>query len=108
MKSIVSEDVILERGLFKPDSYMTDRLPEELKERFQGYLTSVPDVLVGDCTLRDPVTGKRYETTNIIREKDGYIWSTHTIYMFKHYDIKLSDEFLRMFIEEGINGDGSR
>ena len=97
MKSIISEVVSLEKGQFQPDSYMTDRLPAELKERIIDYLTSVPDVMTGDCTLRDPITGERYETTNIIREKDGFMWSTHTIYLLEHYDVKLSDDFLRLF-----------
>lgn len=97
MKSIISEVVSLKRGQFKPDSYMTDRLPVELKERILDYLTSVPDVLIGDCPLIDPITGERYETTNIVREKDGFVWSTHTIYMIEHYDVKLSEDFLRLF-----------
>ncbi len=97
MKSIISEVVSLKSGQFKPDSYMTDRLPADLKERVLDYLTSTPDVLIGDCPLRDPMTGERYETTNIIREKDGFVWSTHTIYMLKNYDVKLSEEFLGLF-----------
>ena len=96
-KSIISEDVSLKIGQFKPNSYMTDRLPADLKERVLDYLTSVPDVLIGDCPMRDPVTGKIYERTNVIREKDGFVWSTHTIYMLERYDVKLSDEFLRLF-----------
>lgn len=100
MKSIISAVVLLESGLFKPDSYMTDRLPADLKERVLDYLTTAPDVLMSDCTLRDPITGKRYETTNIIREKDGFVWSTHTIYMLEHYDVKLSDDFLRLFSKQ--------
>ena len=99
MKSIISEVVSLEKGRFLPNSYMTDRLPAELKERIIDYLTSVSDVMIGDCTLRDPITGERYETTNIIREKDGFMWSTHTIYLLEHYNVKLSDDFLRIFNE---------
>ena len=37
MKSIISAVVLLESGLFKPDSYMTDRLPADLKERVLDY-----------------------------------------------------------------------
>jgi hypothetical protein len=100
MNSIISPIVLLKAGQFKPDSYMTEKLPPALKDRILHYLESVPDILVGDCPLRDPVTGEIYERTNIVREKDGYTWTSHTIYMLRKYDVKLKEEFLRMF-EQG-------
>ena len=100
VKTIISPMVSLRTGQFKPDSYMTEKLPPTLKARILTYLQSVPDIMIGDCPLEDPVTGKIYERSNIIREKDGYTWSSHTIYMLRKYDVKLKEEFLRLFDQD--------
>ena len=94
MRTVLAPGVTLKSGLFKPNSEMTMRLPAEKKTRVLAYLLGVPDACIADCQLFDPVTGERYETTNIVREKDGFTWSTHVIYMFERYDVKLAQEFL--------------
>ena len=100
VKTIISPVVSTKVGQFKPDSDMTEKLSPALKDRILRYLESVPDILVGDCPLKDPVSGEIYERTNIVREKDGFTWSSHAIYMPRKYDVKLKEDFLRMF-EQG-------
>ena len=94
---IVHPEVSIKKGEFKNDSSMTSKLPSELKTRILNYLREPPAGLIGDVSLIDPVTGKCYNHTSIIREKDGFTWNSAVIYMFENYDIKLSEEFLRMF-----------
>lgn len=84
---------------FKNDESMTEKLPSEMKSRILSYLTSAPVGLVGDVRLTDPVTGKSYTHTSVCRNKDGFEWSSADIYMFEHYDVKLSEDFLQLFKE---------
>ena len=75
MRTISSSAVSFQTGMFKPNSFMTEKLPKELKKRILDYLNSQPACLIGDVPLRDPVTGRKYALTNVIREKDGFEWS---------------------------------
>ena len=97
LKDIVEGNVSFRQGEFKNDQSMVKKLPEELKRRILDYLKEPPPGLIGDMPLIDPVTGKRYTSTNIIRSKDGFEWSSSAIYMLEHYDVKLSDGFLELF-----------
>ena len=96
LKGIVAKNVSFRRGEFRNDSSMVQKLPEELKRRVLQYLKEPPPGLVGDMPMIDPVTGKKYDSTNIIRDRDGFEWSSAAIYMLEHYDVKLSEEFLRL------------
>ena len=96
-KDVVAEGVSFRQGEFKLDKSMVEKLPSELKSRILDYLKEPPPGLIGDCPLVDPVTGVKYESTNIIREKDGFGWSSAAIYMLEHYDVRLSEDFLKLF-----------
>jgi len=96
--SIKAKGVSFRPGEFKNDDTMVEKLPPELKSRILEYLKKPEPGLIGMVTLKDPVTGKCYSHESIIREKDGFEWSSATIYMFEKYDIRLSEEFLRMFV----------
>jgi len=97
MKRIISDAVSLKVGEFKQNGVMTDKLPAALKSRIMDYLQGPPLGIIGDVALVDPVTGVCYDHTSVIREKDGFTWNTHTIYMLKHYDVRLAEEFLNLF-----------
>ena len=96
-RTVVADDVSFRPGEFKRDFTMVEKLPAELKQRILDYMYTPPPGLVGDVRLIDPVTGVQYDHTSIIRERDGFSWSSAVIYMFEHYDIRLSDEFLKLF-----------
>ena len=103
MKDVVAAWVSFEADEFKNDKTMIKKLPAELKHKILRYLKEPEPDTVADMPLIDPVTGKTYDRTNILRVKDGFEWSTAEIYMFEHYDVILSDDFLRMFMVEGVN-----
>ena len=96
-KMIVPESTSFIRGKFRNDSSMVEKLPDELKRRILTYLKEPEPGTVGDMPMIDPVTGVKYDSTNILREKDGFAWSSAAIYMLEKYDIRLSDDFLRLF-----------
>ncbi len=96
-KRVLHPDVTLRQGEFRNDSSMTRKLPEHLKRRILAYLEAPEIGPIGDVRMVDPVTGKCYSHTSLIREKDGFSWSSAVIYMLKHYDVKLSDEFIALF-----------
>ncbi len=97
MKDVVANWVSFEADEFKNDKTMVKKLPDDLKQRILRYLKEPEPDTVADMPLVDPVTGKLYNRTNILRVKDGFEWSTAEIYMFEHYDVILSDEFMRLF-----------
>ena len=99
-KDITSENVSFRKGEFRNDSSMVEKLPPELKQRILAYLKAQPPGTLCGKPMRDPITGKCYGMTNALREKNGFEWSTPEIYMFEHYDIRLSDEFLRLFEQQ--------
>lgn len=96
-KMIVPENMSFRPGEFKNDSSMVEKLPAELKKRILIYLKEPEAGMIGDMPMIDPVTREKYDSTNIIREKDGFGWSSAAIYMLEHYDIRLSKEFLKLF-----------
>ena len=96
-KEIMADGVFIGCGYFKNDGSMVEKLPADLKSRILQYMKEPEPILVGDDRMVDPVTGKWYGSTNLIRMKDGFIWSTPAIYMLEHYDVKLSEEFLKLF-----------
>ena len=96
-KMIVPDGVSFRPGEFKNNNSMVEKLPSDLKKRVLAYLKEPPPGLIGDCPLVDPVTGVKYDSTNIIREKDGFGWSSAAIYMLEHYNVRLSEEFLKLF-----------
>ena len=97
VKNVVYSGISFRQGEFKNDGSMVRKLPDELKNQILNYLKAPEPALIGDVRLIDPVTGNCYNRTNIIRQKDGFEWSSAVIYMLEHYDIRLSDEFLKMF-----------
>ena len=97
LKAVVRPEISFRRGEFKNDQTMTQKLPAELKRRILDYLKSAEPGIMGDMPLIDPVTGVVYERTNVLREKDGFEWSTAEIYMIEHYDVALTNDFLRLF-----------
>lgn len=97
MNNIFHETVSIRKGEFRDNSSMIEKLPKQLKERILKYLKEPPPGLVGDVVLRDPVSGVVFDTTSVIRERDGYEWSTYEIHMLEHHDARLSEEFLRLF-----------
>lgn len=99
-KMIFPESTSFRLGEFKNDNSMVEKLPPALKKRILDYLKEPEPGLIGDMPMIDPVTGIRYDSTNIIREKDGFGWSSAAIYMLENYDIRLSDEFLKLFEEK--------
>lgn len=96
-KSIIPKGTSFRQGEFKNDSSMVKKLPAGLKNRILTYLKTPTPIMIGDMPMIDPVTGRKYDSTNILREKDGFGWSSGAIYMLEHYDIKLSDDFLDYF-----------
>lgn len=94
-KSIVHSGVLCFRDEF--NETMVEKLPSDLKRRILDYLNSAPMGLAGDMRLVDPLTGEWYSSTNVLREKDGFGWNTAIIHMFEQHDIKLNEEFLRLF-----------
>ena len=98
MKDIMPDWVSFRIGEFSTEM-MKDKLPSELKNRILDYLNTPQPTTVADMPLIDPVTGKLYTRTNVLREKDGFEWSTAEIYMFEHYNVILTDEFMRLFRE---------
>ena len=96
-KDIIPENISYRPGEFKADSSMVKKLPSELKQRILSYLRAPEPGMVGDMPMIDPVTGKKYDSTNILREKDGFEWSSADIYMLEHYDVRLSEDFLKLF-----------
>ena len=97
MKDVVPAWVSFEADEFKNDQTMVKKLPDGLKHKILSYLNEPEPDTVADMPLIDPVTGKVYDRTNILRVKDGFEWSTAEIYMFENYDVILSDDFLRLF-----------
>ena len=97
-KDIVMKGISFRRGEFKLNNSTVEKLPQELKKRILAYLKSPPLGTMCGKTMIDPITGECYGMTNILREKDGFEWSTPEIYMFEHYDIRLSEEFLKLFV----------
>lgn len=98
MKDIMPDWVSFRIGEFSTE-IMEDKLPSELKNRILDYLNTPQPTTVADMPLIDPVTEKLYTRTNVLREKDGFEWSTAEIYMFEHYNVILTDEFMRLFRE---------
>lgn len=96
-RRIIPNGTTYRQGEFVNNGPMVQKLRPELKQRILKYLNAPAPGMVGDVKLIDPVTGKVYGHTSILRENDGFIWSTSDIYMLEHYDIKLSDDFLRLF-----------
>lgn len=96
MKDIMPDWVSFRIGEFS-NEIMVDKLPSELKDRILDYLKTPQPTTVADMPLIDPVTGKLYTRTNVLREKDGFEWSTAEIYMFEHYNVILTDEFMQLF-----------
>lgn len=96
--SVEAEEVSFSQGEFKNDDTMVQKLNPKLKKRILEYLKEPDPGTIGMVVLKDPITGKCYSHESIIREKDGFEWSSATIYMFEKYDIRLSKEFLKMFI----------
>lgn len=43
---------------------------------------------------KDPITGKSIGELQDVFEKDGFHWTALDVYMFKKYNIKLTDEFV--------------
>ena len=66
------------------------------------YLKKPEPGLIGDCSLLDPVTGVCYSHENIIRQADGFQWSSGLIYAFEKYNVMLTDEFMD-FIKGKMN-----
>lgn len=96
MKDIMPDWVSFRIEEFSKEK-MENKLPSELKNRILDYLKAPQPTTVADMPLIDPVTGKLYTRTNVLREKDGFEWSTAEIYMFEHYNVVLTDEFMRLF-----------
>ena len=93
---VLDSGITFRKGEYCQDT-MTEKLPGELKKRILAYMkTGVPELMSG-MPLYDPVTGENYTWTNTVWTKDGYWWSTAIIYMFEHYDVRLSADFLRFF-----------
>ena len=71
--------------------------PTKNREKILRFLKSAEPVLVGCFVLRDPVTKKVHSTANLCFEKDGFEWTNEVTYLFEKYNIKLNDEFVKMF-----------
>lgn len=94
MRGIIKEGCSIWPDEFKNDSTMTMEISQKLKIAIVKYLKLPAPGLVGDCAMLDPVTGECYSHENIIRQADGFEWSSGAIYAFEKYNIKLSDEFM--------------
>lgn len=99
LKSIVPETTSFRQGEFKNDSTMIKKLPPAIKKKVLDYLKEPEPTWVSGKRMTDPITGEFYSHENLIREKDGFSWSSAAIYMLEKYDIRLSEEFLSLFRE---------
>ncbi|MBO4903039.1 MAG: hypothetical protein J5518_09625 [Lachnospiraceae bacterium] len=99
MKGILREGCSIKPDKFKNDGSMSGRVNDQLKKKIIQYLQTPKPGTVGMMPMIDPVTKEVYSRENIIRDSDGYQWSSGVTYMFDKYDILLSDEFMS-FMED--------
>lgn len=94
MKNVLDSACSIKPESYKADGSMTQRIEPGLKEKILKFLNAPEAGVIGSMPMIDPVTGEIYSRENVIRESDGFAWSSGAIYMFDKYDIKLSDDFI--------------
>lgn len=73
---------------------------EEIKNKSEvlSYLKTVTEpTMIAPKILRDAITNETYSLGHSIYEYNGFIWNTMIIYYFEKYNLKLSNDFLKMF-----------
>lgn len=95
-KSIISEEVSLLPGEFDL-STMTTQKPLDNKTEILKYLKSVEAFVATTYPYEDPVDGTILTYENASFADKGFIWSNVAVMLFEKYDVKLNDDFIKMF-----------
>lgn len=68
------------------------------RKKILSYLKQNDDQsIVSPRTYRDPVTNKIVVSPIETHEKDGFVWSNVTTYLFEKYNISLNEKFIEFF-----------
>ena len=94
--SIFKKGISLMPGKFDLTT-MTTPKPIKNKAKVLEYLKSVEAFQATTYTFKDPVDGSVLTNENVAFSDKGFIWSNVAIMLFEKYNVKLNDDFLKMF-----------
>ena len=95
-KNIISKGVSLLPDKFDL-STMTTQKPLANKAQILKYLKSVEPFTATTYPYEDPVDGTILTYENASFADKGFIWSNVAVMLFEKYDVKLNDDFIKMF-----------
>ena len=79
-------------------SRFVSNVPVKNRDKILSFLKQQDDnSILSPRTFIDPITNKIAVCPIESHEINGFVWSNITTYLFEKYNIKLNDDFVKMF-----------